>query len=55
MGHSLHQVHFGARDAAYGPIPIVSDSHVEVPRVEILKVLVEGHKVLQVDEDREPE
>lgn len=42
----LHQVHLGARDAAYGPVPVVPDTHVKVPGVKVLKVLVEGHKVL---------
>lgn len=54
-GRSLHQVHFGPRDAAYGPVPVVSYAYVEVSGVEVLKVLVEGHKTLHVDGERERE
>lgn len=50
VGHSFHQVHFGPRDAAYGPVPVVSYTHVEVSGVKVLKVLVEGHEVLHMDE-----
>lgn len=49
-GGSAHQVHFGSRDAAYGPVPVVSDPHVKVSGVKVLKILVKGHKVLNVDE-----
>lgn len=52
MGNSFHQVHFGPRDAAYGPVPVVSDPHVKVSGVKVLKILVEGHKVLHMDELR---
>lgn len=47
---SFHQVHFGSRDAAYGPVPVVTDPHVKVSGVKVLEILVEGHKVLHVDE-----
>lgn len=50
VGHSFHQVHFGPGDAAYGPVPVVSDPHVEVSRVKVLKILVEGNKVLYMGE-----
>lgn len=53
MGHSLHHVHFGAGNAADGPVPVVPDAHVQVSGVEVLKILVEGYKVLRADEDRE--
>lgn len=46
-GRPLHQVHLGARHAADGPVPVVSDAHVQVAGVEVLKVLVERHKVLR--------
>lgn len=52
-GGSLHQVHFGPRDAAYGPVPVVSYTHVEVSGVKVLEILVERHKVLHMDESRE--
>lgn len=55
VGRSLHQVHFGPRYAAYGPVPVVSYTHVEVSGVKILKILVEGHKVLHMDKHRERE
>ena len=51
MGHSLHQVHFGPGHAADGPVPVVPDPHVQISGVEVLEILVEGHKVLHVDED----
>lgn len=47
VGNSLHQVHLGAGDAADGPVPVVSNPHVQVAGVEVLKVLVEGDKFLQ--------
>lgn len=49
LGRSPHQVHLSTRDAAYRPVPVVPDTHVEVPGVEVLKVLVERHKVLRTD------
>lgn len=52
MGHSLHQVHFGPGHAADGPVPVVPDPHVQISVVEVLEILVEGHKVLHVGEDR---
>lgn len=52
VGHSLHQVHFGPRHAADGPVPVVPDPHVQISGVEVLEILVEGHKVLHVDKDR---
>lgn len=48
MGCSFHQVHFGPWDAAYGPVPVVSDPHVEVSGVKVLKILVERNKVLEM-------
>lgn len=51
LGRPPHQVHFGTRDTAYGPVPVVPYTHVEVSGVEVLKVLVEGHKVLHKDEE----
>lgn len=53
QGGSFHQVHFGSWDAAYWPVPVVSYAHVEVSRVEVLKVLVERNKVLHRSKDRE--
>ena len=47
MGNSLHQVHLSTRDAADGSVPVISDSHVQVPGVKVLKVLIEGDKILQ--------
>lgn len=44
--NSLHQVHFSARDAADGSVPVVSDPHVQVSGVEVLKVLIERDKIL---------
>lgn len=49
---SLHQVHFGPGYAADGPVPVVPDPHVQISGVEVLEILVEGHKVLHVDGDR---
>lgn len=46
-GNPLHQVHLGAGDAADGPVPVVSNPHVQVAGVEVLKVLVEGDKLLR--------
>lgn len=46
MGGSVHQVHLGSRNAAYGSVPVVSDAHVEVPGVKVLKVPIKRHKVL---------
>lgn len=51
MGHSLHQVHFGPGHAAHGPVPVVPDAHVQISGVEVLEILVEGHKVLELDGD----
>lgn len=42
----LHDVHPGSRHAADRPVPVVSNPHVEVPRVEVFKILIQGHKVL---------
>lgn len=47
MGNSLHQIHLGAWDAADGSVPVVSNPHVQVTGVEVLKVLVEGDKLLR--------
>lgn len=47
-GGSFHQVHFGPRDAADGPVPVVSYAHVEVSGVKVLEILVERHKVLHM-------
>lgn len=52
-GRSLQQVHFCPRHTAYGPVPVVPYTHVEVSGVKVLKILVEGHKVLQMDDQRE--
>lgn len=52
VGNSLHQVHLGPGDAADGPVPVVSDPHVQVPGVKVLKILIEGHKILQGRWDR---
>lgn len=51
VGHSLHQVHFGPGHAADGPVPVVPDAHVQISGVEVLEILVEGHKVLELDGD----
>lgn len=47
MRHSVYQVHLGTRDTADGSVPVVSDSHVQVPGVKVLKILIEGDKILQ--------
>ena len=52
VGHPLHQVKGGPRQTAYGPVPVVSDPHVQVPRVEVLKVLIHWHKLLKSMENR---
>lgn len=41
MRLSLHNVHPGSRHAADGPVPVVSDPHVQIPRVEVLEILVQ--------------
>lgn len=51
-GLPFQQVHFGPGGAAQGPIPVVPNPHVNVSGVEVLKVLVERHKVLQGEEPR---
>lgn len=51
MGDSLHQVHSGPGHAADGPVPVVPDPHVQISGVEVLEILVEGHKVLDLDRD----
>lgn len=47
VGNSFHQVHLSTRDTADGSVPVVSNPHVQVPGVKILKVLIEGDKILQ--------
>lgn len=44
--HPLHHIKPRPRGTADGPVPVVSDSHVQVPRVKILKVLIKRHKIL---------
>lgn len=46
-GNSLDQVHLSTRDATDGSVPVVSNPHVQVPGVKVLKVLIEGNKILQ--------
>ena len=50
VGDLLQQVHLGAGDAADGPVPVIPDPHVQVPRVEVLKVLVQGNEILRGDQ-----
>ena len=45
--NSLDQVHLGTRDTADRSVPVVSDPHVQVPRVKVLKVLIERNEILQ--------
>lgn len=47
IGHPLHQVKHGARQAANGTIPVVSHPHVQVSGVKVLKVLIEGYEILR--------
>lgn len=47
MGNSLHQVHLSTRNATDRSVPVVSNPHVQVPGVEVLKVLIEWDKILQ--------
>lgn len=47
VGHSLHQVEGGSRQTADGPVPVVPHPHVQVPRVEVLKILVQRHEILK--------
>lgn len=46
MRFSLHDIHLGSRHTTDRSIPVVSDSHVEVPCIEVFKILIQGHKVL---------
>lgn len=46
VGGSVHQVHLSSWNTADGSVPIVSDAHVEVSGVKVLKVLIKWHKVL---------
>lgn len=46
MRLSLHDVHPGPRHTADGPIPVVSNPHVEVPCIEVFEILIQWHKVL---------
>ena len=47
MGNSLHQVHLGTRNATDRSVPVVPNPHVQVPGIEVLKVLIEWDKILQ--------
>lgn len=51
MGNSFHHVHPRPRNAADGTVPVVPDPHVQVPGVKVLKVLIEGDKILQEQEE----
>lgn len=51
VGNSFHHVHFSTRNTADGPVPVVPDPHVQVPGVKVLKVLIEGDKILQEKEE----
>ena len=44
--HPFHHVEHSSRGTADGPVPVVSDSHIKVPRIKILKVLIQWHKIL---------
>lgn len=44
--HPLHHVKQRPWGTANGPVPVVSDSHVNVSSVKILKVLIQWHKIL---------
>lgn len=44
--YSLHYIEQSPWGAADGAVPVVPDSHVEVPFVKILKVLIHWHKIL---------
>lgn len=44
--HPLHHVKQRPWGTANGPVPVVSDSHVNVSCVKILKVLIQWHKIL---------
>lgn len=52
VGNSFHHVHPRPRNAADGTVPVVPDPHVQVPGVKVLKVLIEGDKILQEEEER---
>ncbi len=43
----LHQVKNRSRQAANGTVPVVSYSHVEIPSVEVLEILIKWDKILR--------
>lgn len=47
--HPLHQVKDGSWQAAYGTVPVVSYSHVQVPSVEVFKILIKWYKFLKAE------
>lgn len=49
IGDALHQVEHRPRQAAHWPVPVVPHSHVQVPHVEVLKILIKRDKILQPD------
>lgn len=51
-GNSFHQVHLSSGDTAYRSIPVVSNPHVKVPGVKVLKILVQWHKVLDKEQQK---
>lgn len=51
VGNSFHHVHPSTGNAADGSVPVVSDPHVQVPGVKVLKVLIEGDKILEEKEE----
>lgn len=47
VGHSLQQVKDGPGQAAYGPVPVVPYSHVQISGVKVFKVLIKRNKILK--------
>lgn len=52
VGHPLHQVEDGSRQAAHGAIPVVSNPHVQVSGVKVLKVLIERYEILRTRKEK---
>lgn len=46
-GKSLPQVHCSTRGATDGYVPGVSNPYVQVPVIKVLKVLIQGDKILE--------
>lgn len=47
MGNSFHHVHLSTGNTTNGSVPVVPDPHVQIPGVKVLKVLIEGDKILE--------